>query len=350
MNPLFVKFPKLKNTLPHQILGVFPTPIQKLDNLEKQLHSKNQLWIKREDLSGETYGGNKVRKLEFLLAKAKARGAKSVISLGAIGSNHVLATTLYCKQLDLNNIAILVNQPGNLKVATNLLTNISQGLNYYFARPIILFPFLFIFAYLKAWIADSIRPELIWFGGSSPTGTLGAVSLALEIAEQIKNNDLPKPDTIFVATGSNGTLAGLRVGLDLEFPEIKIQGVSVYSSNKKSIKSVTNLANKANRLLPKEYYKNYSPNDFSIDFNFIGKGYGHETASASKAIDILQKNESIKLDPTYTGKSFAAFLEFDSLNENKNILYLNSYNSKNLSKQINTELKIKLPGFLQKYI
>ena len=120
MIPLFERYPLLRDKLPHVLLGEFPTPVQKLERLGVDL-GVNHLYIKRDDLSGKVYGGNKPRKLEFLLGNALRSNVKEVMAFGGAGSNHALATAIYAQQVGLKSISMLMPQPNAQYVRRNLL-------------------------------------------------------------------------------------------------------------------------------------------------------------------------------------------------------------------------------------
>ena len=120
MIPVFKHYPLLREKLPYLSLGEFPTPIEKLERLGKDMRA-NQLFIKRDDLSGKFYGGNKIRKLEFILGDALRKNVKEVLTFGFAGSNHAIATAIYAKQVGLKSISMLMPQPNARYVRKNLL-------------------------------------------------------------------------------------------------------------------------------------------------------------------------------------------------------------------------------------
>ena len=127
--PLFARYPGMYGVLPHVSLGTLPTPVERLQTLEQVLGvSDTRLYVKRDDLSGRPYGGNKVRKLEFLLARAAQQGYKEVLTFGGAGSNHALATGLYARQMGLQSISMLIPQPNAQGVRTNLLMSLHAGI------------------------------------------------------------------------------------------------------------------------------------------------------------------------------------------------------------------------------
>jgi D-cysteine desulfhydrase len=125
---LFEKYAKLEEKIPWMSLGTLPTPVKRLENLELSLNRSN-LWMKRDDLSGEKYGGNKLRKLEFIIADAKSKNKKWILTFGGLGSNHCLATAIYAKEHDLNCVLAFVDQPITESVREKLLLD-----SYYDAK------------------------------------------------------------------------------------------------------------------------------------------------------------------------------------------------------------------------
>jgi 1-aminocyclopropane-1-carboxylate deaminase/D-cysteine desulfhydrase-like pyridoxal-dependent ACC family enzyme len=126
MIQLFEQYPSLGERLPYISLGVFPTPVEKLERLGAKL-GVNQLYIKRDDLTGRLYGGNKPRKLEFILGNALRLGTREVIAFGGVGSNHALATAIYAQQMGLKSISMLMPQPNAQYVRRNLLMSYYSG-------------------------------------------------------------------------------------------------------------------------------------------------------------------------------------------------------------------------------
>ena len=201
---LFRAFPSLASRVPWVPLGRFPTPVARIDGLAPR---SVELWVKRDDASGAAYGGNKVRKLEFLLGEAKACGARQLVTLGAIGSHHVLATAIYGRQVGLAVDAVVFPQPLTEHVREQILADVAAGARLHPTSGYLGVPW-------RVWRLRR-RADTLWIssGGSSPIGTLGYVTAGLELLEQIARGELPRPDVIYVALGSCGTAAGLLVGL-----------------------------------------------------------------------------------------------------------------------------------------
>jgi len=211
MIPLFEQYSLLRERLPYISLGELPTPVQKLEQLGTEL-GVSQLYIKRDDLSGKLYGGNKPRKLEFILGSALRSGTKEVITFGGAGSNHALATAIYARQAGLKSISMLMLQPNARYVRRNLLMSHycgaelhSCGAQLESVRNMPLVYLATICKLLQCRLKSGCFPQLIPPGGSSALGVIGFVNAALELKEQIANGDIPEPEYIYVACGTMGT-------------------------------------------------------------------------------------------------------------------------------------------------
>ena len=239
MIPLFEQYPLLRERLSYISLGEFPTPVQKLEQLGVELDA-SQLYIKRDDLSGKLYGGNKPRKLEFILGSALRSGARDVITFGGAGSNHALATAIYARQAGLKSISMLMPQPNARYVRRNLLMSHycgaelhSCGAQLESVRNMLLVYLATIYQLLRCRLKSGCFPKRIPPGGSSPFGVIGFVNAALELKEQIANSYMPEPEYIYVACGTMGTAAGLILGL--RAANLKIRVVSVRVTSEKFV-------------------------------------------------------------------------------------------------------------------
>jgi 1-aminocyclopropane-1-carboxylate deaminase/D-cysteine desulfhydrase-like pyridoxal-dependent ACC family enzyme len=275
-------------------LGIFPTPVERVRALEA---GGGELWVKRDDLSAEPYGGSKVRKLEYLFAEARRRGKRKILTVGAAGSHHVLATTVHGRREGFDVGALLLPQPGTAHVEANLRADLAQG-----ARII---PTSMLTLPLRAWLAMDDDTYFVTVGGSSVVGSMGYVGAALELAAQIEGGALPVPDVITVALGSGGTAAGLAVGLARAGLHTKVVGVAVG-------KPVFVLGMAARRLVRGvaracRVSARAALDHLVIDGRWVGRGYGHATGPATEAI-ARAASAGLVLDATYTGKAFAATL------------------------------------------
>lgn len=297
-------------------IGRYPTPTEPLFALSKP---QSELWIKRDDLSGEAYGGNKVRKLEYILEKAKSRDKKRIVTVGAAGSHHVLATTLYASRVDLQVEAVLVPQPRTAHAVDNLRAGVGLGLRAHAVKSVRDIPKL---------LPTVIRRDGLFVppGGSNITGTLGYLDGALELADAIQTGCCPRFDAIVVALGSGGTAAGILAGVvsrNLDIDVIGVRIVEPHLSGRAQVIALSMATSRAARLpiYPKRYLER-----FKVDGRWLGRGYGHFTEAGERATRIAA-DHGILLDPTYTAKAFAAALDFIDNGRYRRILYWHTLSS-----------------------
>jgi len=339
VRPIVHKFEGIEK-IPWISLTDLPTPVERLKGLEKELKLKG-IWIKRDDITSKRYGGNKSRKLEYLLAKAKTDGKKVIKTVGGIGSNHAVATSIFCNQLGLKCKLYLVPQPNSEHCRKNLLLDHYYGAKLIYRKDSSEYP------------NDIDIPR----GGTSPLGNLGYVNAALELKKQIEEDLIPEPDYLFVTKGSSGTLSGLMLGLELLNLRTKIYGITIISSNTKE--DVINRAKNTWKLM-----KQYHPEIPEINHHklkerlvvlndFYGKGYGYPTKKGEKAIKLIKETDNIILDSTYTGKTLSAMISFIRENnkklKNKHLIFWNTFNSVNLEKKIKNVKYKELPKEFHKF-
>jgi D-cysteine desulfhydrase len=331
---LFERFGSALETLPWIELTRLPTPIMRALSLEKHLQGV-ELWVKRDDISGILYGGNKARKLSFLLGDALYRRAKTVICFGAWGSNHALATAIYARHLGLKSVCILVPEPLNddLKHNFALIQDIASRI--VLAKNSAHAVLLGIYQWLRCLVMERKPPYLIWPGGSSPYGCLGYVDAALELAKQIADGGCAEPDDIYVAVGSNGTLAGLLVGCKIAGLRCRLHGVQVSNYPFVTAKGIVNLANRCCRLLESAIGQKLNLKVTTADFEFVqgfmGSGYARPTPEATRARVLMHKTEGIALEEVYTAKALAALMaRSQHCHPPRRVLFWNTYNSQPL--------------------
>lgn len=288
-------------------LGHFPTPLEKLENLTKALGGP-EIYIKRDDCTGLATGGNKTRKLEFLVADAMAKGADTLVTQGATQSNHVRQTAAAARKVGMTCHALLErrveNAGDNYETAGNVLLDDMLRLEYAF-RP----NGSDMNAEAMA-LADTLRekgkkPYFIPGGGSNTIGALGYAHAAMELVYQADTSGL-NIDKIVHATGSAGTQAGLLAGLHAISAPIDVIGISVRAQREAQIKNVHKLAVATADLigvkaeLPIEMVEVYD--------EYVGPGYGQPTDKMVDAIAMLASEEGIFLDPVYSGKGMAGMI------------------------------------------
>ncbi len=303
---------KSLDSFPRVSLGVFPTPIQKLENTSKLL--RTNVYVKRDDLTGLGLGGNKTRKLEFLLADAKNRGAEIVFTTGGAQSNHAMLTAAAAGKLGMQAILIL-KQRGVTECLGNQLLERLMGTDV---------RFMDTDSYADIYKEmDRVGTELgkpyykIPCGGSNALGSLGYVACAREIAEQGL-----RVDHLVCAEGSGGTMAGLALGAKLFLPGTKVYGMMVDTDPFDRI--TLELMREAAGLLEADL--EITPADFTLR-DMCGPGYAIPSEAGNAAVAFMAAQEGIFLDPVYTGKAFAGLLEMareGAFGESDNVLFLHS--------------------------
>jgi D-cysteine desulfhydrase len=305
-NPLFQRLPELQSIIPWIPIGQFPSRIDTL-HITDFNGCDRKILVKREDLCAETYAGNKVRKLEFLLAEAKRQKATRLITVGAAGSHHALATTVHGRAHGFNVTLVLFPQPLTPHVRDILLMDNALGAEIRWTARMELVPLAIHFARIAA------KPErsfLVAPGGSDSLGTLGWVAGGLELAAQLQQPGLQRPARIHVAAGTLGTAAGLALGLAMAETPIPIAATRITSRIVTNERLLANLIRGAARILARAGYR--APVEealrlVEIRHGQIGRGYGRETPEGERALAAFGA-AGLRLDATYTAKSAAEVL------------------------------------------
>lgn len=326
--PLFEKYPAMSG-LPHVRLGLFPTPVQELHGLSE---SDNRVFIKRDDLSGLEYGGNKVRKLEFALGEAKANGCTDVITFGCDGSNHALATGIYAGKLGMHSISILRTQHNTRYLRKNLLKSAFYGIELHHCETKQEMDALTDTLVAERLAEGKKAPYIVPVGGSSPLGTVGFVNAAFELAGQIAAGQLPEPDYIYAADGTNGTVAGLMIGLKALGLKTQVIPVRVNDESRVNVAAISQLIDDTVALL-----RGYDPSfpavhipaeDIPLLHDFFGSDYALFTEEGVAALRRMNAMFGIQLEGTYTGKTLAALLAAAEKTSGKTFLFWNTLNSR----------------------
>lgn len=282
---------------PRLRLGTLPTPVEPLPRLSARLGC--QLFVKRDDMTGIAFGGNKVRKLEFVLADAVAHGAKTIITVGAAQSNHCRITAALSAKLGLHCILVLSGSPpenpnGNLLLDYLLGTEIVWSTRE--QRDEMLKQ-----TFDEAWAAGK-RPFLIPLGASTPVGTLGYLEGFREFIQQGV-----EVDWIVVASSSAGTQAGLVLGAIQAGWNGRILGISIDHKASVLQDMVAELAMEtADRVRQKV---RISRDMIRVSADYLGDGYGIMGQSEKDAIQLFAREEGLFLDPVYTGRAAAGMLD-----------------------------------------
>ena len=283
-----------------------PTALEEMPRLTKALGGP-RLWIKRDDCTGLATGGNKTRKLEFLMADALEAGADMVVTQGAVQSNHVRQTAAAACKLGLGCYALLERRVPNKGQDYEQTGNVL--FDHMFNTEIEFFPpGLDMNAEAQA-VTERLRkegrnPYFIPGGGSNPIGELGYVSTAQELLQQCKAINLA-PKLVVLSTGSAGTHAGMVAGFHALGCDIPILGISVRQPEAVQIENVYNLAVKTAALITD---KKLPREKIIVDDGYVGEGYGIPTETMRTATNMLARNEGILLDPVYSGKGMAGLI------------------------------------------
>ncbi len=294
---------------PRISLGHFPTPLEPLDNLSKLLGGP-KIWIKRDDATGLATGGNKTRKLEFLLADALQKKADVVITQGATQSNHVRQTIAGAAKLGLKAKVLLekrvtdfgedYQRSGNVQLdlllGGDIVAHLPGGTDMQQAME----------EYAAELREQGHNPYVIPGGGSNAIGALGYAACAEELLYQSSQLRL-RIDHVVHATGSTGTQAGLVAGFTATNSHIPVLGISVRAPKAKQEENVWNLASRTRELLG-------VPGDLPretvvANSDYVGDGYGLPTESMLEALRLLAQHEGILLDPVYSGKGMAGLID-----------------------------------------
>jgi len=310
-----------------------PTPLEPMERISRELGGPN-LWIKRDDCTGLSSGGNKTRKLEFLMADAVTQGADTIITQGATQSNHARQTCAIAAKLDFACHILLEDRTGyhdeayvhNGNVLLDQLHGASVAL-----RPADSDMNAEMEQLAQQLRDDGKKPYIIPGGGSNEIGALGYVNAALELIHQANERSL-RIDHLLHATGSAGTQAGLVVGMEAMNSGIPVYGVGVRAAKQKQEENVHGLAQ---RTLD---FMGLSPELVArekvvANSDYVGDGYGLPTNSMVEAVKMLATYEGILLDPVYSGKGFAGLIDLirkGHFKKNENVVFLHTGGSVSL--------------------
>jgi L-cysteate sulfo-lyase len=293
---------------PRRFIAHLPTPLERLDRLTKELGGP-EIWIKRDDCTGLSTGGNKTRKLEFLMAEAEVQGADMVITQGATQSNHARQTAAFAAKLGIDCHILLEDRTGsdnaNYNNNGNVLLDHLHGATTEM-RPGGTDMAAEMEAVAQQMRADGKNVYVIPGGGSNPTGALGYVNCAFELLGQVNNSNL-RIDHIVHATGSAGTQAGLITGLKATNANIPLLGIGVRAPKAAQEENVYKLALATAEKLgcPGIVQRE----DVVANTDYVGAGYGIPTESGLEAIRMFAELESILLDPVYSAKGAAGLID-----------------------------------------
>ena len=284
--------------IPRLRFAHLPTPVETLTRLSHDLGGPTIL-VKRDDQTGLALGGNKTRKLEFLLAAAQSHGARTLITAGAVQSNHCRQTAAAAARFGFDCILLLAGSPPP-SASGNLLLDGLLGAEIVYARREERDRRLKE-VFDSAW-ADGRRPYLSPYGGSNATGAAAYAFALQELLEQGV-----RPDWIVFASSSGGTQAGLVLGARLFGYEGRILGISVDEPAGELQKRVADLAAEAGDLLGEQV--KFSPDEVLVNDSYRGAGYGIAGEAEQEAVRLFARCEGLLLDPVYTGRAAAGLID-----------------------------------------
>ena len=328
-NHLAVAYPHLAKRLPNVALANLPTPLVggTLHTVQGQRHIN----IKCDDVSAALYGGNKVRKLEYLLCRAQQKRAKRIATFGTVASNHAVATALFARQLDFDCTCFLVHQTRTANAATALNIHLQNGTEVvrYGGSP----------AECRHLLRKYLWHRDVWLipaGGSSWLGAVGFVNAGLELAAQLADAGLPAPDRLYVANGTMATAVGIALGLTLAGLPTTVEAVQVTEDFVSSPAAMRRLLIKTAGML--HTCDAALPDDlaararYSFRSDFLGDGYARTNPTVERAVAVARDELGLDLESTYTGKAFAALLHDLAQPQyaRQSVLFWNTYNSQPL--------------------
>lgn len=295
--PLYDWFPAL-GEIPRVELCTLPSPVQSLD------HILSGLWIKRDDLNAPLCGGNKVRALEFLLGGLGP--GDSVVTVGGIGSTHVLATAIHAARIGVSTQALRWRHEMNA-----VASEVSARIESLIERPSVhLTPIVPITR--ARFRAVTQKSRYIPLGGSIPLGILGHVNSALELAAQIERGEMPQPSSVVLPVGTGGTAAGLMLGFAIAGIDIEVVGVRAGPRMFANSRGILSLARRTARLIGTvcgERIPMPSPERLRVIHSAYGGAYGRPAEGAARAAAELHEALGIRLDDTYSAKAWIGATE-----------------------------------------
>ena len=313
----FTNFPKMG-------LMTCPTPLQEMPRLQAALEAKPRIFFKRDDLSGMGLGGNKNRKLEYVVRKAVDSGCDTLITTGGLQSNHCRQTLAYAKRLGLDCHLVLSAAKPQPPYHGNVLVFEIMGAEMHFE------PDGARCAGVCEQVAEGLRaagkkPFIIPLGASTSLGALGYVESLHEIGEQEKDFGV-RIKHVLVASGSGGTHAGAEVGARLYLHSSEVHGIAISRSAAEQKTLVGSLARDTARLL-KLSMMMITDQELTVHDGFLGEGYAIPTVGGLEAIRLVAKTEGILLDPVYTGKAMhgmISLLQSGQLDKAEAVVFLHT--------------------------
>lgn len=342
--PLHTHYPRLAAALAHCPLAELPAPV-------RPLARPGNVWCKDDGGTHALYGGNKVRKLEYVFGQAQRHGCTQVATFGAAGSNHATATALHAQRLGLRCINFLSRQRHTPWLASNIKRQLASGARLVFvdgdrlqreqqARDVL--------------DATAHKTWLIPMGGSSVAGTIGYVNAAFELRAQIERGDLPLPQRVYAPLGTTGTVVGLALGFAAAQLPVDVIAVRVVHETIGSAALAARLYARAARALhrldPQFPRLATDPPRLQVRDEFFGAGYAVATDQARAAVDFAAQHWDLKLETTYSGKAAAALLADRRNGATDRALFWSTYSAPVATPELQPAQRAALPAGLEPYL
>ena len=317
---MHIAYPRLASKLPLLEIAELPTPLRRVSD------PQGDVLIKHDGRAHHLYGGNKVRKLEYLLGQARSHGCTRVATFGAAGSNHATATAVHAQGAGLGCMNFLSRQRNTPWVAKNLKIQLQSNAQIVYVKGHL--------DRCKQQAAQHLadlkgRSWLIPMGGSSIAGSIGYVNAAMEFAQQLIDQALTPPDRIYVPLGTMGTAVGLAIGLQvagLTMPVIAVRVVDDSVGSAPLARQLFNNTVRALRFLDREFPAlKFDPNLLQIRHEQLGPGYAAATAAGQSAVQHASEFWQLNTETTYTGKTIAAVLQDRQAGHTTRPLYWATY-------------------------
>ena len=302
---LIGKYPRLE-------LTPLPTPLVYMKNLSEYLGG-SRIFVKRDDIGSLAFGGNKTRKLEFIMAQAVKECCDTVVTLGGVQSNWVRQTVAAAKALGMDAVAVLEGEKPE-KIQGNLMLDMLMGAKLIYEPNVpqdvedeeiaSIFPITGPIA--EKLRAEGKKPFLAPLGGATPIGNLGYINMIGETLEQAENMGI-SPKHIFIGTGTGGTHAGAQLGLRLAKSDIKLHGISVSFHTRPKEEEIAEMCSAS-----MEFYgidERFSAADIDVNYDYVGAGYGAVTEKAVEAVRLAAKLEGLIMCHTYAGKALSGLID-----------------------------------------
>ena len=293
----------LDERFPRKTLATLPTPLELSRNLSRKLHGP-EIYIKRDDLTGLALGGDKPRKLEYLLAEATRQGADTIVTGGSSQSNHVRLTTAASNKLGLHTVALCTTDMHQKNTGNLLLSRLFGAEILFTAVPDndhwLLMPLME--TECARLLEQGRKPFLIPISGTTTLACLGYIRCALELDQQFEEAGI-EPTAIYIASGTGGNLAALALGMAMVGRVVRMVGINVNRTGPIAEELAREWIQKTADLLEIQ-----PQGQFEMDGRFVGGGYGLMTDASRDAIHMVARTEGLLLDPVYTGKAAAGMI------------------------------------------